>query len=250
MKKRPLTNFVERPSPNQSDRNGEAVQFLILHYTAMATAEAAIERLCDPAAQVSSHYVIDEQGVIYRLVPEDKKAWHAGVSYWDGSADLNFTSVGIEIANPGNVPFPKAQMDAVIALSRDIVNRHNIRAFYVIGHSDIAPDRKPDPGPLFDWPLLAGNSLGVWPSPTASDRKTSSAWSDAELKRALVKLGYRPTFELKVLVSAFQRHFQPEVYNNTPARVGTADSETKARLACLVRRKAIADGLRKRSSKK
>ena len=249
MRKRTLTNFVERPSPNFSERNGEAVEFLVLHYTAMATAEAAIERLCDPAAQVSSHYVVDEQGVVYRLVSEDKKAWHAGISYFDGNTDLNFSSVGIEIANPGNVPFPKAQMDAVIALSRDIVKRHNIRSFYIVGHSDIAPERKPDPGELFDWPLLAANNLGVWPSPTAQDYKTSASWGDAETLRALNRFGYKPGVSLKVLLTAFQRRFQPEVFKS-PARVGTADADTKARLACLVRRKNIADAMRRSKTRR
>jgi N-acetylmuramoyl-L-alanine amidase len=243
-------SFVDRPSPNFNDRKGEAVQFLVLHYTSMATAEAAIQRLCDPASGVSSHYVIDEQGVIYRLVGEDKRAWHAGVSYWDGKTDLNSTSVGIEIANPGDAPYPKAQMDSVIALSRDIVRRHKIRSFYVVGHSDIAPDRKQDPGEFFDWQLLAGQSLGVWPQPTAADYKNSAKWDDQALAKVLAKLGYRATIELPTLVTAFQRHFQPEVFKApAPAgtKIGTADGETKARLACLLRRKNIADGRRRRS---
>ena len=222
------------------------MQILVLHYTAMATAEAAIQRLCDPAAQVSAHYVVDEQGVIYRLVAEDMRAWHAGVSYWDGKTDLNSNSIGIEIANPGDAPYPQVQIDAVIALSRDIVNRNNIRSFYIVAHSDIAPDRKQDPGELFPWQQLSANNLGVWPLPTAGDYKTSAAWGTTELAQGLAKLGYRPTIDLPTLITAFQRHFQPEAFK-TPAQVGTADSETKARLACLLRRKTISDARRRQS---
>jgi N-acetylmuramoyl-L-alanine amidase len=239
--------FVERPSPNFNDRKGESVQILILHYTGMATAEAAIQRLCDPAAQVSSHYVVDEQGTVYRLVAEDKRAWHAGVSFWDGHTDINSSSIGIEIANTGDQPYPKAQMDAVIALSRDIVNRYKIRSFYVTGHSDIAPDRKQDPGELFDWQMLSANNLGVWPVPTPSDYKTSANWGATEIQAGLVKLGYRSSIDQKTLITAFQRHWQQEAFK-TPSQVGTADGETKARLACLIRRKTIADALRRRPS--
>jgi N-acetylmuramoyl-L-alanine amidase len=234
--------YIDRPSANYNDRKGQAVQFLVLHYTAMATTEAAIERLCDPQSGVSSHYVVGEDGAIYRLVAEDKRAWHAGVSYWDGKTDLNSSSVGIEIANPGDTPFARAQMDAVIALCRDIVKRHGIRAFYVIGHCDIAPDRKQDPGELFAWVELEANNVGVYPSPTQGDFSASSRWTDADLAQRLTKYGYSPTNDLTTTVTAFQRHFQPEVFKQ--GKAGHADAETKARLACLLRRKAIADGIR------
>ncbi|MBU6454536.1 MAG: N-acetylmuramoyl-L-alanine amidase [Cyanobacteria bacterium REEB67] len=243
---KPRLTFVDRPSPNFNERKGVTPQILVLHYTAMATAEAAIQRLCDPAAQVSSHYVIDEQGVIYRLVAEDKRAWHAGVSYWDGKTDLNTSSIGIEIANPGDVPFAKAQMDAVTALCRDIVKRYKMRAIYVVAHSDIAPDRKQDPGELFDWQGLAANGVGIFPSPNAGDYKTAATWDAAAVQSNLARLGYRSGIDLAVLVTAFQRRFHQDVFK-TPASVGIADHETKARLANLVRRKAIADGLRART---
>jgi len=250
MKKQPRITFVERPSPNFNDRKGESVQFLILHYTGMATAEAAIQRLCDPATQVSAHYVVDEEGTVYRLVAESNRAWHAGVSFWDGKTDLNSSSIGIEIANSGTEAYPKAQMDAVIALSRDIVNRNKIRSFYVIGHSDIAPDRKQDPGEYFDWQSLSANNLGVWPIPTQADRNASAAWGTTELQAGLVKLGYRPTLDQPTLISAFQRHYQQNVFFKTPAGNGIADTDTKALLACLLRRKTIADAMRKRSGSK
>ncbi len=247
MKRQPKMTFVERPSPNFDDRRGQSVRFLVLHYTGMATAELAIERLCDPVAKVSSHYVVDEAGTVYRLVGEDKRAWHAGVSFWDGATDLNSSSIGIEIANPGDAPYPKVQMDAVMALSRDIVNRYKIRSFYVVGHSDIAPDRKQDPGELFDWPLLSSNSLGVWPVPTTGDYASVAAWTDKEVQAALTKLGYRPTLDLTTLVTAFQRHFRLEAFK-TPSQVGIADVETKARIACLNRRKNIADAMRRKGT--
>lgn len=231
--------IIERPSPNFNDRRGESVQFLILHYTAMSTAESAIELLCDPKSQVSAHYVVDEQGGIYRLVAEDKRAWHAGVSYWGGETDINSSSIGIEIANSGEAPYPQAQMDAVIALSRSIVNRYNIPARHVIGHSDIAPARKQDPGALFNWAGLAESGLGVWPTPLQQDYASSQSWSDSQLKHALIEFGYSPQPNLPVLVTAFQRHFQPEVFASQET-VGVADAETKARLACLIRRRAVA----------
>lgn len=246
MTKRPRLTIVDRPSPNFNDRKGESVRFLVLHYTAMATAEDAIQRLCDPSTGVSAHYVVGEDGTVYRLVAEENRAWHAGISFWDGATDINSSSVGIEIANTGDAPYPEAQMKSVIALSKAIVNRHKIRSFNVVGHSDIAPDRKPDPGELFDWQWLAAAGLGVWPVPTQADYKLSAGWTDADVKKALVKVGYRSTIDQRVLVTAFQRHFQPELFQ-TPAKVGIADLETKARLACLVRRKTIADAMRQKA---
>jgi N-acetylmuramoyl-L-alanine amidase len=249
MIKKPKLKFVERPSPNFNSRNGASVIFLVLHYTAMDTAEAAIERLCDPKSEVSSHYVIDEKGAIYRLVDEENRAWHAGVSFWDVKTDLNTTSIGIEIANPGNIPFPKEQMDAVISLSRDIVNRYKIKASYVVAHSDIAPDRKQDPGELFDWQGLSAFNLGVWPQPASVDYNTSKNWAQTDVQTAIAKLGFRPTVDYKDLVTAFQRHWEQEVFK-TQNNVGTADVEMNARLACLVRRKAISDGVRMRLTRK
>lgn len=238
-KKLSARNIVERPSPNFNDRRGHSVQFLIIHYTAMSTAESAIKLLCDPKSQVSAHYVVDEQAGIYRLVDEENRAWHAGVSYWEGHTDLNSSSVGIEIANTGDSEYPQAQMDAVISLSRSIVNRHNIPARHVIGHSDIAPDRKQDPGALFDWTAFARAGLGVWPTVEAQDYDQSKNWSDSQLKHALIELGYRPELDLTTVVTAFQRHFQPESFK-TSENVGVADSETKARLASLLRNRAVA----------
>src|ERR1700686_1471992 len=146
----------ERPSPNHSDR-GEPphmrpINMLVLHYTGMQSAEAAIERLCDPAARVSAHYVVEEDGTLWRLVPEERRAFHAGVSCWQGESDLNYVSIGIEIVNPGHEwgyrPFPEPQMGVVERLCRDLVARYRIPSTRIVGHSDIAPDRKTDPGEL------------------------------------------------------------------------------------------------------
>ena len=147
-----------RPSPNHDERTLPA-DMLLLHYTGMTSTAVAIERLCDPAAKVSSHYVAEESGNVLQLVPETRRAWHAGLSSWEGVSDVNARSIGIEIANPGHSygypDFPEAQIMAVIALCRDIVARHRIRADRVLAHSDVAPQRKLDPGEKFPWATAA-----------------------------------------------------------------------------------------------
>ena len=163
---RPALPIIDLPSPNQDER-GETVDMLILHYTGMKTARDALDRLRDPAAAVSSHYVVDEDGTVFRLVPEDRRAWHAGVSYWRGHSALNARSIGIEIVNPGHEwgyrDFPVLQLAAVCDLCLAILARHAIPARNVVGHSDVAPDRKEDPGERFDWRALAENGVGLWP---------------------------------------------------------------------------------------
>ncbi|WP_164157548.1 N-acetylmuramoyl-L-alanine amidase, partial [Sandarakinorhabdus rubra] len=158
--------MIEHPSPNFDERR-LPVLMLVMHYTGMQSAAAAIERLADPAAKVSAHYVVAEDGTVLRMVAEDKRAWHAGKSWWRGVTDVNSASVGIEIVNPGHefgyVPFPAEQMAAVAALAADIVARHRIPPANVVGHSDIAPTRKEDPGELFDWPMLAARGLAAAP---------------------------------------------------------------------------------------
>ena len=145
-------------SPNFNDRIGyDAPLMILLHYTGMKTAQEALDRLCDPAAEVSAHYTIDEDGTIYHMVDEDKRAWHAGVSEWKGETDINSASIGIELVNPGHEfgyrEFPTAQMEALANLCKDIIARQPIET--VLGHSDVAPERKQDPGELFDWKWLA-----------------------------------------------------------------------------------------------
>jgi N-acetylmuramoyl-L-alanine amidase len=237
----PALPVVDLPSPNHDDR-GCPVDMLILHYTGMKTARDALDRLRDPAAAVSSHYVVDEDGSVFRLVPEDRRAWHAGVSHWRGQASLNARSIGIEIVNPGHEwgyrDFPVLQLAAVCDLSLLILARHGIPARNVVAHSDVAPDRKEDPGERFDWRALAQNGVGLWPE-DAPDLGTTGAVRDAvtlrPVRAALAEIGYRVTAEgaldpaLSAVLRAFQRHWRPE------AITGQADDGTLVRLLAVQR---------------
>lgn len=233
----------ELPSPNQDDRPaGSPIDILILHYTGMRTAKEAIDRLRDPDAAVSSHYVVEEDGEIWRLVPEEKRAWHAGASYWRGAADLNGRSIGIEIVNPGHEfgyrEFPVIQLAAVCDLCLSILSRHEMPARNIVGHSDVAPERKQDPGEKFDWDQLAANGVGLWPE-GVPDLGTGDPVRDAaslrDVRRALADIGYRAAPEgaldpaLSTVLRAFQRHWRPE------AITGQADSGTLARLLAVAR---------------
>jgi N-acetylmuramoyl-L-alanine amidase len=195
------------PSPNQDDRPaGQAIDMLVLHYTGMESGQAAIDRLRDPLAAVSSHYVVEEDGTVFRLVEEERRAWHAGISHWRGASGLNGRSIGIEIVNPGHEfgyrPFPALQMAAVCDLCLDILARHPIAARDVVAHSDVAPDRKEDPGELFDWQGLAANGVGLWPGNAAPQAKGDAI-------ELLGAIGYRMDLPLPVLLRAFQRHWRP-----------------------------------------
>lgn len=203
---------VERPSPNHDARPG-AVDMLVLHYTGMPTAEEALERLCDPVAKVSAHYTIDEAGTVHVHVPEERRAWHAGVSFWAGEKNVNGRSIGIELVNPGHefgyVPFPRPQIDALIELSRGILGRHAIAPRFVLGHSDVAPARKTDPGELFPWQHLADMGIGVWPKPCDEPVDDVAA--------GLAQFGYgvppQVDVPLATVIAAFQRHFRPSRIN-------------------------------------
>jgi N-acetylmuramoyl-L-alanine amidase len=217
-----------RWSPNADDRPpGCAVDALILHYTGMPTARAALSRLCDPATKVSAHYLIDEDGDIVQLVPEQRRAWHAGVSSWAGRERLNDCSIGIELVNPGHEwgyrAFADAQYVACIGLCRAIVARWPIPARRVLGHSDVAPERKQDPGELFDWARLAAAGVGLWPAPGAGRPR-----SVAKLQAELARFGYavprsgRVDEATRLVVTAFQRHFRPERVDGQPDRATLA----------------------------
>ena len=237
--------IVQRPSPNHNERpGGRAPDMLVLHYTGMHSAAEALDRLCDPAAQVSAHYTVDEDGAVFAHVAEDRRAWHAGVACWQGETDVNGLSIGIEIVNPGHEfgyrPFPAAQMQAVAELSRGIVERYRIRPLRVVGHSDVAPERKTDPGELFDWPMLAAAGVGYWPDArTVQKRLGAEAEGDRQsIGRNLAKIGYRWPAERggagavqargqAAVVAAFQRRFRPA------SVTGAADPETAA-LAAIV----------------
>jgi len=220
--------IIERPSPNHDARpQGLAVDMLVLHYTGMKTGAAALERLCDPASRVSAHYCIEEDGSIYRLVPENRRAWHAGVASWQGDDNINARSIGIEIVNPGHEfgyrPFPSSQMAAVTTLALDILATHPIPPARVLGHSDIAPLRKQDPGELFDWPRLAAAGIGLWPG------DIGAAVLESAVANALRRIGYGYTEDdLPKVVRAFQRRYRPSNVN------GIADAQTRRRMADLL----------------
>jgi len=221
------TAIRERPSPNHGPRRA-AIDMLIIHYTGMETAEAALDRLCDPASEVSAHYLIAEDGAVWRLVAEDRRAWHAGRAFWAGTTDINSRSIGIELANPGHehgyCPFPDAQMTALELLCRGILARFPIPSHLVLGHADVAPGRKQDPGELFDWQRLAAAGIGLWPD----DARAGPGDFAADMRR----YGYEN--DSADSIAAFQRHFRP-------ARVtGVADAQTRRRLRNLIIRAGLA----------
>ena len=209
--------IVQRPSPNHGPRpDGRPIDMLVLHYTGMRTAEAALRRLCDPQAEVSAHYLIDEDGTVLQLVEEARRAWHAGQGYWAGESDINSGSIGIELVNPGHAfgyrAFPEAQMQALEGVCLEILARQPIPAHRVLGHSDVAPDRKEDPGELFDWSRLARAGIGIWPERRPMpDRYT--AGSMAETQHGLSRLGYaleasgQMDCQTRSALLAFQRHW-------------------------------------------
>jgi N-acetylmuramoyl-L-alanine amidase len=224
-------HIIEAPSPNTEPRpDGTEIDTLILHYTGMRSGPEAIARLRDPAAIVSAHYVVEEDGRIFRLVPEALKARHAGVSHWRGKSALNANSIGIEIVNPGHEwgyrHFPALQMAALADLCLDILARHPIPPRNVVGHSDVAPDRKQDPGELFDWEGLAANGIGFWPA-------QDGAAEGAPLT-LLARIGYRTDLPLDILVTAFQRHWRPELVD------GRVDAGTLSRLNAVAQAAAEA----------
>ncbi len=220
-------SMTDRPSPNHDER-ALSVSMIVLHYTGMPDAESAIARLTSPDAKVSAHYVVKEDGEILCLVDEQRRAWHAGKSYWRGITDINSASVGIEIVNPGHEfgyrPFPDEQIAAVIPLVGDIKARHGIGRGNIVGHSDIAPARKQDPGELFPWERLARLRLAL-PRPTRN--LTDPLWSDAGFLLALERFGYDVADPLAATV-AFQRRFRPELID------GTIDGECRALLLGLL----------------
>ncbi|HEX3916657.1 MAG TPA: N-acetylmuramoyl-L-alanine amidase [Caulobacteraceae bacterium] len=233
---------IAAPSPNFNARTGPP-DMLVLHYTGMQTGEAALARLCDPAAKVSSHYLVEEDGRVFTLVPEARRAWHAGKSFWKGETDINAASVGIEIVNPGHEwgyrAFPEAQVEAVLELTQAIRSRWTIPDARILGHSDVAPDRKEDPGELFPWKRLAEAGHGLWaePGPGAGAplAEGETGVGVFTLQAGLTRLGYDSapsgTYDAATaaIVRAFQRHWRP-------ARVdGVADGETRARLMAVLK---------------
>jgi N-acetylmuramoyl-L-alanine amidase len=233
---------IDAPSPNFEPRKSPP-DMIVLHYTGMPTGEAALARLCDPASKVSSHYLVEEDGRVYRLVPEERRAWHAGVSSWKGVTDINGRSVGIEIVNPGHEfgyrAFPDAQVAAVIELLTEIRTRWAVENGFIIGHSDVAPDRKDDPGELFPWKRLAQAGHGLWAEPPAAPGAPLGEGEEGAgvfaLQAGFTRLGYdcapsgRFDAHTTAVVTAFQRHWRPNKVD------GVADGETRARLIALLR---------------
>lgn len=222
---------IDAPSPNFDSRERD-IDTVIVHYTGMKTGAEALERLCDPAARVSAHYLVEENGDIYRLVDENRRAWHAGVGAWKGETDINARSIGIEIVNPGHEwgyrDFPEAQISAVVALLHDINGRHNIAPARVLGHSDVAPRRKDDPGEKFPWGRLAQEGLAIGPYDGPAEAGLPIPYEEA--LAALSVIGYdAPKGDHAGALLAFQRRF-------CPASLGEGfDPRTKAALISVAR---------------
>ena len=219
--------MIERPSPNFDER-ALPVSMIVLHYTGMPDADGALDRLTSPTAKVSAHYLVDEDGRVFRLVDESKRAWHAGQSRWRGIKDINSASVGIEIVNPGHEfgyrPFPDEQIASLIPLVAAIKDRHAIGRGDIVGQSDVAPARKEDPGELFPWESLARRRLAL-PSPRRD--LIDPFWTDAGFLLALERFGYDVTDPMKAVI-AFQRRFRPDLID------GIVDGECRAKLLSLL----------------
>lgn len=222
-------NIINAPSPN-FDARGANIDTVILHYTGMQTGPEALARLQSPEARVSAHYLVEENGDVYQLVDERMRAWHAGVSSWKGEGDINARSIGIEIVNPGHEwgyrDFPDVQIAPVMELLKDIRTRHNIRPARVLGHSDVAPRRKEDPGEKFPWGRLAKEGLALAPYEGAAEAGLSVSYEDA--LTALYEIGYdTPKGDHAAALLAFQRRF-------CPASLGRGfDPRTKAALVAV-----------------
>jgi N-acetylmuramoyl-L-alanine amidase len=222
-----MTEIIDCPSPNHDERR-LPITLIVLHYTGMVDAASAIDRLTDAQAKVSAHYLVDEDGRILRLVDESRRAWHAGRSHWRGIDDVNSASIGIELVNPGHEHgyrrFPETQMAALLPLMADLVRRYGVTRGNIVGHSDIAPARKDDPGELFDWERLARLRLAL---PRPEKFLTDPQWSDSAFLLALERFGYE-IVDAAAAIRAFQRRFRPERID------GVIDGQTRAILLSLL----------------
>jgi N-acetylmuramoyl-L-alanine amidase len=231
--------FKTYKSPNFGDRrDGAKPSLIILHYTGMQTSGVALDRLCDKTSEVSAHDFIDEDGKILHLVKESKRAWHAGKSSWRGQADINSHSIGIEIVNPGHEfgyrEFTVKQIEAVEKRCRKLMKKYDIKPENILGHSDIAPCRKQDPGELFPWQALAAEGIGVWPDPNEMDLQAAPALVEDEMlfHEMLIRYGYDPEASFAETITAFHRHFYPEKFKGQPEK---PDDTSAARLLALLR---------------
>jgi N-acetylmuramoyl-L-alanine amidase len=234
--------MISAPSPNFDNRVSPP-DMIVLHYTGMKTGAEALARMTDPEAKVSAHYMIEEDGRVYSLVSEERRAWHAGVSFWKGATDINAASIGIELVNPGHEfgyrAFPDAQIDALIELMDDIRSRWTVPESRILGHSDVAPARKTDPGELFPWKRLAEAGHGVWVEPNGAPGAPLAEGDEGAgvfaMQAGLTRIGYdcapsgKFDAQTTTVVRAFQRHW-------LQTRVdGIADGETRARLVAVLR---------------
>lgn len=232
-----MADFIPHPSPNWNERPaGVKPDMVIIHYTGMETGVAALKRLADPATEVSAHYLIEEDGRIFALVDEAKRAWHAGISCWRGRENLNHNSIGIELVNPGHEfgyrAFPDAQITSLLALLEGVATRHDIKKDAYIGHSDIAPDRKTDPGELFPWAQLAAKGYGLWSTVAGHDKTVIAERGQKnanvmKFNKQLGIVGYHTgdiqSFDAttEFAVRAFQAHWRPEAVTGQ-IDIGTA----------------------------
>lgn len=233
---------IPAPSPNFDARTAPP-DMVVLHYTGMPTGEEALARLRDAQAKVSAHYLVEEDGRVFSLVAEERRAWHAGVSFWKGQRDINAVSIGIELVNPGHEwgyrAFPDPQVASLIGLLDEIRGRWSVPDGRIVGHSDVAPERKQDPGELFPWARLAAAGHGLWVQPPAAPGAPLAEGDEGAgvfaLQAGLTRLGYdsAPSGQYDAataaIVRAFQRHWRPERVD------GVADGETRARLVHLLR---------------
>ena len=236
-------NVIDYPSPNFSERvNGLTPEMIIIHWAGGHDPVYSLNLMLDPKEEVSCHYFLDEEGKIYKLVDENKNAWHAGVSMWNGENSINSRSIGIELSNHDGKPYRNKQITALKELCKDIMQRRDIPANLVLGHSDIAPNRRKDPHEHFPWKEMAQSGIGIWYKVIIKDTFNAAAVArkPKQLRELFKKVGYpvdcfknniNPT--LTELVSSFQRHFEPEVFKNNHA--GTATKHTVAKLNALIR---------------
>ena len=224
-------------SPNYNQRKNSKIDMLVLHYTAMeGSCEDACAWLCNELSQVSSHYVVDRDGTIFSLVDDSYRAWHAGVSFWNGSTDINSRSIGIEIHNLGKEEdFPKKQIGSLCELINYLIDRHNISRHNILGHSDVAPERKKDPGNLFPWIDLYAQGIGIWSNKKIEDNKSITNIVDKskiikKIQNYLKAIGYNINVnsvydnQTKIIIEAFQRHWRPKKID------GCLDLETQVLL--------------------